>query len=263
MAGEVEIDWSDCDEVEQIPGKVSGVPILKRTRVQPEAITGNHADGFTAVEIAEMFRLDLDQVKAVLDYAARESTEERPKARQQSSRTKAAAPAEMEIDWSGCVEVEQVPGKVSGVPILRGTRVQAEAIVGNHADGYSAVEVAAMFELDLDQVKTVLDYAARKAAEVQTLPTKADVPAETAPLEVQTDWSGCDEVEQMPGKVSGRPILKGSRVIADSILPNFEGGYSAEEIANDIYGGITVEQVQKVLDYVLDKVAKGEPVSRA
>ena len=33
----------------------------------------------------------------------------------------------MSIDWSGCDEVEQVPGKVSGVPILKHSRVSASA----------------------------------------------------------------------------------------------------------------------------------------
>src|SRR5208282_4560712 len=36
------IDWSGCDLVEVIPGKVSGVPLLKNTRLPVEAITGNY-----------------------------------------------------------------------------------------------------------------------------------------------------------------------------------------------------------------------------
>lgn len=38
------------------------------------------------------------------------------------------------MDWSGCTEVEEIPGKVSGVPILRLSRVPAEAILGNYND---------------------------------------------------------------------------------------------------------------------------------
>jgi uncharacterized protein (DUF433 family) len=38
------------------------------------------------------------------------------------------------------------------------------------------------------------------------------------------DWSGCDLVEVVPGRVGGVPILKGSRVLADSIMQNNEGG---------------------------------------
>lgn len=36
------IDWSDCPLVEIIPGKVSGAPLLKGTRLPVEAITGNY-----------------------------------------------------------------------------------------------------------------------------------------------------------------------------------------------------------------------------
>jgi hypothetical protein len=35
-------DWSDCPLVEVIPGKVSGAPLLKDTRLPVEAITGNY-----------------------------------------------------------------------------------------------------------------------------------------------------------------------------------------------------------------------------
>jgi len=33
------IDWSQCSLVEVIPGKVSGAPLLKNTRLPVEAIT--------------------------------------------------------------------------------------------------------------------------------------------------------------------------------------------------------------------------------
>jgi uncharacterized protein (DUF433 family) len=62
-------------------------------------------------------------------------------------------------DWLGCDEVEQVPGKVSGVPILKGTRVQADAIVENYQSGLSAPEIADLFDLRPEQVEAVIDYA--------------------------------------------------------------------------------------------------------
>ena len=37
-----QIDWTECPLVEVIPGKVSGVPLLKNTRLPVEAITGNY-----------------------------------------------------------------------------------------------------------------------------------------------------------------------------------------------------------------------------
>ncbi len=36
------------------------------------------------------------------------------------------------MDWSGCDLVESVPGKVSGAPVLVGTRIPVEAITGNY-----------------------------------------------------------------------------------------------------------------------------------
>ena len=43
----VSLDWSDCPLVEVIPGKVSGAPLLRNTRLPVEAITGNY-DAFLA-----------------------------------------------------------------------------------------------------------------------------------------------------------------------------------------------------------------------
>jgi uncharacterized protein (DUF433 family) len=71
------IDWSECPLVEVIPGKVSGAPLLKNTRLPVEAITSNYdafrAEGLTS-EAAISETLDcypeagIDNIKAVLDY---------------------------------------------------------------------------------------------------------------------------------------------------------------------------------------------------
>lgn len=46
-----------------------------------------------------------------------------------------------EIDWSKCVDVEQVPGRVSGTRLVKNTRLPVCAILEN-ADGHSAEEIA-------------------------------------------------------------------------------------------------------------------------
>jgi uncharacterized protein (DUF433 family) len=61
-------DWSGCDEVEQVEGKVSGVPILKHARMQADLVLDNYQAGLSADEIADVYRLDPRQVKAVIDY---------------------------------------------------------------------------------------------------------------------------------------------------------------------------------------------------
>jgi uncharacterized protein (DUF433 family) len=67
--------------------------------------------------------------------------------------------AEVSVDWSGCEVVEIVPGKVSGVPLLRGTRVPADAVVENYESGESVEEIAFNFDLIVDAIRRVLAYA--------------------------------------------------------------------------------------------------------
>jgi len=67
---------------------------------------------------------------------------------------------EKPIDWSKCADVESVPGRVSGAWVIKGTRVQADAVVENAKDGFTAEEIATeIFELPLARVRAVLRYA--------------------------------------------------------------------------------------------------------
>jgi uncharacterized protein (DUF433 family) len=58
-----------CDEVEQVEGKRGGVPILKHTRMQADLVADNHQAGLSVEEIADVYDLDPQQVKAVIDYS--------------------------------------------------------------------------------------------------------------------------------------------------------------------------------------------------
>jgi uncharacterized protein (DUF433 family) len=62
------------------------------------------------------------------------------------------------MDWSGCEVVETVPGKVSGVPILKGTRVPADAVIENYENGESVEEIAYNFDLEPGDIRKVLAY---------------------------------------------------------------------------------------------------------
>jgi uncharacterized protein (DUF433 family) len=41
----------------------------------------------------------------------------------------------MKIDWEQCAAVETVPGKMSGQPVIRGTRVRPEDLLINRDQG--------------------------------------------------------------------------------------------------------------------------------
>jgi uncharacterized protein (DUF433 family) len=71
------IDWSDFPLVEVVPGKVSGAPVLKNTRLPVEAVTGNY-DAFrdeglspdaAIAETQDCYpQVGLDVIKAILKY---------------------------------------------------------------------------------------------------------------------------------------------------------------------------------------------------
>jgi uncharacterized protein (DUF433 family) len=63
------------------------------------------------------------------------------------------------MDWTGCELVEVVPGKVSGVPILKGSRVQADSIVENAESGESVDDIAYNFDLNPEDIRKILAYA--------------------------------------------------------------------------------------------------------
>lgn len=63
------MDWSGCDLVETVPGKVSGVPIIKHTRIQAAAIVENYESGSPIEEISENFGISDITIRAILAYA--------------------------------------------------------------------------------------------------------------------------------------------------------------------------------------------------
>lgn len=64
------IDWSQCEDVESVPGRLSGAWVIKGTRVPAQAVVDNARDGFTAEEIAtEIFELPIERVRGVLRFA--------------------------------------------------------------------------------------------------------------------------------------------------------------------------------------------------
>ncbi|HKV63915.1 MAG TPA: DUF433 domain-containing protein [Candidatus Acidoferrum sp.] len=65
------LDWSQCSAVERIPGKVGGVWLFKGTRTPVSVVFENLEDGMTIEEIAEQFPVSREEIKAVLEFAAR------------------------------------------------------------------------------------------------------------------------------------------------------------------------------------------------
>jgi uncharacterized protein (DUF433 family) len=64
----------------------------------------------------------------------------------------------------------------------------------------------------------------------------------------EIDWTTCELIEQVPGKVSGQPVIKGTRVLPDAIVNSFELGDTIEEI-HDGFPSLSVAQIERLIQF--------------
>ncbi len=65
-----DIDWTKCELIERVPGKVSGRPIVRGTRIMPEAIVGSYDLGESIEELCEGFpALSAAQITRLIEFA--------------------------------------------------------------------------------------------------------------------------------------------------------------------------------------------------
>jgi uncharacterized protein (DUF433 family) len=66
------LDWSQCESVESVPGKLGGAWVFRGTRIPVSVVFENMDDGLTISEIVALYEgLSLENVHAVLDFACR------------------------------------------------------------------------------------------------------------------------------------------------------------------------------------------------
>lgn len=70
------MNWLDCPVIEQVPGKLSGAPLIKGSRVRPNDILNNL--DLTEREIAEEFGLRPEDVREVLAFYRQHESELAP-----------------------------------------------------------------------------------------------------------------------------------------------------------------------------------------
>jgi uncharacterized protein (DUF433 family) len=72
------------------------------------------------------------------------------------------------------------------------------------------------------------------------------------------DWLACELIEQIPGKVSGRPIVRGTRILPDAIVNSYDAGETLDEIHED-YPGLTTSQIRRLIEFA--HAERRQPVS--
>jgi uncharacterized protein (DUF433 family) len=65
------------------------------------------------------------------------------------------------LDWSECLAVESIPGKVSGAWVFRDTRMPVSIVFENLESGATIEEIMDWFHLTREQIVAVLEFAAR------------------------------------------------------------------------------------------------------
>jgi uncharacterized protein (DUF433 family) len=78
-----------------------------------------------------------------------------------------------------------------------------------------------------------------------------------ANLDSEIDWTGCELVERAPGKVSGQPIVRGTRIMPGAIVRSFDRGESIEQIRED-WPSLSVDVIKRLLAFA--HAQRGQPV---
>jgi uncharacterized protein (DUF433 family) len=66
--------------------------------------------------------------------------------------------------------------------------------------------------------------------------------------DLEIDWMACELIERVPGKVSGRPIVRGTRILPDGIVNSYEMGESIEEIRED-WPSLSAAQIHRLIEF--------------
>jgi uncharacterized protein (DUF433 family) len=66
--------------------------------------------------------------------------------------------------------------------------------------------------------------------------------------ETDIDWTGCELVERVPGKVSGRATVRGTRILADTIVQDAALGSTLQEI-HENYPDLSMDVIRALISF--------------
>lgn len=70
------------------------------------------------------------------------------------------------------------------------------------------------------------------------------------------DWMACELIDKIPGKVSGRPIVRGTRILPDAIVDSYDLGETIDELREG-FPSLSVSQIQRLIDFA--HTIRGQP----
>jgi uncharacterized protein (DUF433 family) len=66
--------------------------------------------------------------------------------------------------------------------------------------------------------------------------------------EVEINWTACELIERVPGKVSGRPVVRGTRILPDAIVDSYDLGETIDELREG-FPSLSVEQIKRLIEF--------------
>ena len=72
------------------------------------------------------------------------------------------------------------------------------------------------------------------------------------------DWTGCPDVERIPGKVSGAWLVKGTRIRADDVIANAVD-FTPEQIVAEIYPSLPLASARRIVAYARNRADAPSP----
>jgi len=70
--------------------------------------------------------------------------------------------------------------------------------------------------------------------------------------DLEIDWMACELIEAVSGKVSGRPVVRETRVMPDPIVNSYELGDSIEEI-HEGFPSLNIAQIKRLIEFAHDQ----------
>jgi uncharacterized protein (DUF433 family) len=67
-------------------------------------------------------------------------------------------------------------------------------------------------------------------------------------IETAFDWTACELIEQVPGKVSGSPIVRGTRILPDVIVNSFDMRDTVEDL-HEGFPALSVGQIKRLIEF--------------
>jgi uncharacterized protein (DUF433 family) len=74
--------------------------------------------------------------------------------------------------------------------------------------------------------------------------------------ESDIDWMACELIERIPGKVSGRPVVRGTRILPDAIVDSYDLGETLEELRQG-FPSLSVAQIKRLIEFA--HAQRGQP----